>query len=108
MTPNPEYSANSLQFEHNIIKIDCLYVAERPELFLDRFPGLTLCPPGIVCALYGAYGFTPLYKIRARAKKNFRARGPNLRNTSLLISYRNELIIYLGSYRFKISTRGKW
>ena len=31
------------------------------------------CPPGIVCALYGAYGFTPLYKIRARAKKNFRA-----------------------------------
>ena len=46
MTPNRKHSANSLQFEGNIIEIDCLYVAERPRSFLDRFPGLTLCPPG--------------------------------------------------------------
>ena len=81
MTSFRSHSANSLQFEGNIIEIDCLYVAERPRLFWDRFSGLTLIPPGVVCARYGAYDFTPLYKIRARAKKNFRTRGPNLSKT---------------------------
>ena len=81
MTPNRSHSANSLQYEGNIIEIDCLYVAERPGRNLDRFPGLTLWPPGIVCVRYGAYGFTPLYKIRARAKKKFPRAGPNLSKT---------------------------
>ena len=45
MTPNRSHSANSLQFEGNIIEIDCLEVGERPARNLDRFSGLTLMPP---------------------------------------------------------------